>query len=205
MNRRPTGSRGYSLSELLTIVAMLGVITLVTVPALMQIMPQYRIRGAASETAANIRQIRQRAMTTRTTHRISFDPVNERYSYSMLTAQTADPNLAASWDPLTSDARREAEDTEWITVSSVDLRTNTTNAFNDVVQPNDSKVDLIFLRDGSVSSEPHNGGSSPGDDLTFTPTKPSIVFAVDSSAVKYNRYYLYLSESGTVTITGTKE
>ncbi len=201
MKRRPIRSRGYSLTELLTIVAMIGVITLISLPAVMQLMPQYRIRSAASETAATIRQIRQRAMSTRATHRILFDPANDRYSLWMLTTQTSPLTAVASWTPLTKDARGTATAEEFITTPAVDLRANTANPLKDVVLPDDAKVDLIFLRDGSVSPAPEIGDTV---ELTFTPA-PAIVFAVDNNLVKYNRYYIQLSRRGTVTIDPEKE
>ena len=201
MKRRAIRSRGYSLTELLTVVAMIGVVTLISLPAVMQLMPQYQIRSAASESAATIRQMRQRAMSTRTTHRILFDPVNDRYSLWMLNTQTSTLSAVNSWTPLTKDARRTTTAEEWINASAVDLRTNTANPFKDVVFPDDSKVDLIFLRDGSVSPTPE---ISDTDELTFDPL-PSIVFAVDNDLVKFNRYYIQLSRRGNVTIDAEKE
>jgi len=201
VKRRAIRSRGYSLTELLTVVAMIGVVTLISLPAVMQLMPQYRIRSAASEAAATIRQIRQRAMSTRATHRILFDPVNDRYSLWMLNTQTSTLSAVNSWTPLTKDARQTATSEDFITTSAVDLRTNTANPFKDVVFPDDAKVDLIFLRDGSVSPAPE---ISDTDELTFSPA-PSIVFAVDNNLVKYNRYYIQLSRRGTVTIDPEKE
>jgi hypothetical protein len=62
---------------------------------------------------------------------------------------------------------------------------------------------LIFLRDGTVADNAACGDPST-DVLTFAPN-PGIVFAVDSSAVRYNRYYITVSEAGLVSIRPTKE
>ena len=80
MRIRSRRSRGYSLPELLTVVAIMGVVTLICLPAFMQLMPQYRIRNAASEMTATLRMLRQKAAGTRTNWRMTIDPTNDRYS-----------------------------------------------------------------------------------------------------------------------------
>ncbi|HEX7705858.1 MAG TPA: prepilin-type N-terminal cleavage/methylation domain-containing protein [Thermoanaerobaculia bacterium] len=195
--------RGYSLAELLTVVAMVGVVTLVTIPAFMQLMPQYRIRSVAAEASSAIRHVRQKALSTRVPWRITFDAANERYSYAMLTSSGADMAVAGNWIPMRSDGRQVSASEAWITMTGVDLRTNTTNPFKDVVCPLDSKVDLIFLRDGTVSTKARCTDAATNV-LTFSPD-PSIVFAVNSNLVRFNRYYLSVSQAGAVTITPAKE
>ena len=204
MRTKRNRSSGFSLAELMTVVGMVGVITLVTLPAILQLMPQYRIRSAATDAAAAMRLIRQKAITVRTPCKITFDPSGERYSYWMLNTPNATTTNMANqdnWLPLTTDARSTATSAQWILTTSVDLRTNTTNAFKDVDCPRDANLDLIFLRNGSVSKAPTCGNS---DALTFT-TPPSVVFGVNNNLVKFNRYYLALNESGTVTVTPAKE
>ena len=76
-----TRQRGYSLAELLTVVAIIGVITMVTIPAFMQLMPQYRIRSASSEIAASLRMLRGRAIGTRSNWKMIISPTTESYSF----------------------------------------------------------------------------------------------------------------------------
>jgi Tfp pilus assembly protein FimT len=190
--------------ELLVVVAMIGVILLVTMPALMQIMPQYRIRSAASEAAANISMVRQRAISTRMPWRIAMDIGGNKYHYYVLTSLGADMSVSTNWramkrDAMTGDQLGE----EWVRPPSVDLRTTTT-PFHDVVCPTDGTVDIIFLRDGMVSDKENCGGSPTTGLLDFT-TDPSVVFAVDNNLIKYNRYYIAVSKNGKVTVTPTKE
>lgn len=195
-------SAGYSLSELLTVVAMIGVVSLVTLPAFLQLMPQYRIRSAATEAASAIRMIRQKAMTTRTPWKISFDATGERYRYYMLTSANATMSVNANWIAMDQEAvRPDNQDDAWVRTAAVDLRTNTAVPFKDVDCPIDSQVDLIFLRDGRVADDPACGSAT---DLSFT-TQPSIAFAVDNNFVRYNRYYISVNEAGAVTVTATKE
>ena len=97
--------RGYSLMELLVVVAIIGIVALVTVPALLQLMPQYRIRSAAGETAAAIRMIRSQAMAQRTPWRIQFDLTNTRYRYWRLADPNANMSVAANWTPMRRNPR----------------------------------------------------------------------------------------------------
>jgi prepilin-type N-terminal cleavage/methylation domain-containing protein len=199
--RRRAGSRGFSLTELLTVVGMIGIVAIVTVPAMVQLMPQYRIRSAASDAGAGLRLLRQKAITTRTPWRVSFDATNDRYTYSKLTSPNAVRSVSTNWTKIGRDGRPSTS-VQWIRFSSVDVRTNTSNAFKDV--DCDGSTDVIFLRDGSVADDPNGGGCGAGANLTFT-TAPSLVFAVDNRFVKYNRYYLSLTENGALTILSAKE
>ncbi|HEX6100270.1 MAG TPA: GspH/FimT family pseudopilin [Thermoanaerobaculia bacterium] len=195
--------RGYSLVELLVVVAMIGIVALVTLPALMQLMPQYRIRGAASEAAGAIRMVRQRAITTRTPWRISFDATNDRYRFWTLTSPYADMSVATNWRAIRRDGRTpDPLGEDWFRSPPVDLNA-ATDTFNDVACPADGALDLIFLRDGSVApNAPCTGPSS--DVLTFSPN-PGVVFAVDSSVVRFNRYYVSVSQTGLVEVRAAKE
>ena len=55
MRRHCKNARGYTLAELLTVVGIVGVVSLVSIPAFIQLMPQYRIRGASTELSAALR------------------------------------------------------------------------------------------------------------------------------------------------------
>lgn len=198
--------RGFSLTELLVVVAILGLIALVSVPTLLQLMPQYRIRSAASEMAAGMRFVRQKALTTRVPWKVQFDEGGERYAYARFIGnQVTDTTLAtsANWQYVSRDGRTTpGGQSYWNRFAAVDLRTNTPNPFKD---PNcDGYREVIFLRDGTVATTPNGGGCGGGTALTFT-TQPSVGVAVNNSFVKYNRYYLAFSSNGVLTITATKE
>ncbi|MEO8378570.1 MAG: hypothetical protein ABI779_02785 [Acidobacteriota bacterium] len=203
--------------EIIVTVAIVGIVALVTIPALMQLMPQYRIRSAAGETAANIRMIRQQAMAQRIPWRINFDLTKNRYRYSRLIRSGADLSVAANWQPMRRNPRWPAvvgDDEEWVQVTAVQLSTSA-NSFKDVVCPTATaptvEVDLIFLRDGAVSNL--GACSSPTTLLVFAPPPPTLPppndpelkFAVDSTLVNFNRYFISTKQNGTVNVRGGKE
>lgn len=194
------------MAELLVVVAIVGLIALVSLPALMQLMPQYRIRSAASELAAGMRFIRQKAMTTRVPWKVVLDPNGERYAYARFTGnQVTNTTLAtdANWQYYGRDARTTpASEGYWTRFSAVDLRTETTNPFKDLNC--DGYREVIFLRDGSIATAPNGGGCGGGTALTFT-TQPTVVVAVNNSFVRYNRYRLGFNANGSLTITAAKE
>lgn len=68
------------MAELLTVVAIVGLVSAVSLPALMQLMPQYRIRGAAAEVSASLRMLRAKSVATRSNWRMTLDPTNEGYT-----------------------------------------------------------------------------------------------------------------------------
>ena len=80
MKSRHEASRGYSMAELLTVVAIVGLVSAVSLPALMQLMPQYRIRGAAAEVSSSLRMLRAKSVGTRSSWRMTLDPTNEGYT-----------------------------------------------------------------------------------------------------------------------------
>lgn len=112
---RRVNQRGYSLPELLTVVAIMGILSLITLPAFNKLMPQYRIRNAASEMAASMRMLRSQAVSTRNEFRMTLDPVNERYSL-------AQRNNAGTWIPIGENGRPTPNgDIRWKNLNRVDL------------------------------------------------------------------------------------
>jgi Tfp pilus assembly protein FimT len=194
---------GYSLTELLTIVGLVGIVALVTIPAIRQLMPQYQIRAAASETAAALRIARQKAVSTRTAWKVSFDPNGEMYSFAMLNNPNADMSVASNWTSMARDTMKVAGTNDpWVRIASVDVQTITSNAFKDVDCPADGVVDVIFLRSGKISTHAKCGDPAT-DVLTFT-TTPTVMLAIDNDAVRYNRYTISITELGTVNVTPSK-
>src|SRR5215468_448089 len=100
--------RGYSLPEMLTVIAIVGMIAIIGIPAFMVLMPQYRVRSAASELAATVRMARQNSMTTRRPWRVTFDGTNHRYTVSEFNNTTVSSTTLrdpANWTWMASNDR----------------------------------------------------------------------------------------------------
>ena len=179
-------SRGFSMAEILVVVLIIGLIVGVTLPALAQLFPQYRIRSAASEVATAARMARHKAVATRRATKLSFDFPNDSYAAHAYDGSgvLTDP---ANWIAL--DSQWSPEGTVLWKKLPADLRVHTT-ALPDI--DGDGYQDLVFMRNGTVNAP------------SFTPP-PGVVMGVDSSLVRFNRYRITAGAVGRVDVFATKE
>jgi prepilin-type N-terminal cleavage/methylation domain-containing protein len=201
MRRTTKRQRGFNLIEMLVVVSMIGIISVVMIPALAQLMPQYRIRSAAAELAGRIRSARQNALATRREWRVTFDAATDRYALSMLANPNDDISVSTNWTRMGWNARPVTSAEAWWSnlARGVNLISATPNPFRDVDCANG--VDLVFLRTGQVST---NAGCGSSTALDFT-TLPSVALTTDSSLVRFNRYTIQVEESGVVRIVPSKQ
>lgn len=182
--------RGYSLPELLTVVAIVGLITLVTIPAIFQLTPQYRMRTTTSEVAAVVRMARQNALSTRRAWRVTFDTGNRRYLLSMQRTPSSALTSPAGWVAIGSNNRPAASTASaW---RSLRYLTNlTAPGFVDV--DSNSGPDIIFRYDGAL------------DTSCYSSTTPNVRLHVDNTWVRFNTYYVRVGSAGYVNTDQTKE
>lgn len=194
--------RGYSLAELLTVVAIVGVVTLVSIPAFIQLMPQYRIRSASTELSAALRLTRQDAIGTRRPWRITIDGPGSRYAISMLNAPAADMTVSTNWTKIGDNNRPAPAGAAWWKSLSSDIQLSTTG-FNDIDCANGT--DIIFDREGKIVPD-HNSTCTAGGstDINFS-TLPKIRVYYPSRFVRFNAYYIYGSAGGNLTTDQAKE
>lgn len=87
--KKRTRLRGYSLVELLIVVAMIGMFSLVTVPPILSYMGQLRVRSATRLLNGDLRAARQRAITRNNPVAFSFKVGDADPSTGMEKAQYA--------------------------------------------------------------------------------------------------------------------
>ena len=141
------GSRGYSLTEMLIVVAIIGIISLVTIPNFVQMYRSNRLGASMRQIANDLRYARQLAVPRRTDVRLSFRSGTGQRGYQVV--------------------QRNPGTTTWTTVKSRDIeQTCSLLAGSNFTDLNaDSKIDIEFRSNG-VAFIP--GGGSSGTMLVRT-------------------------------------
>lgn len=81
--QRKINSNGYSLIEIVIVIALLGLLSTVAFPNFKKTMARYKLEVAAYELAQNIRLTQQKSISEGITYKIVFD-LNQKNSYQML-------------------------------------------------------------------------------------------------------------------------
>jgi prepilin-type N-terminal cleavage/methylation domain-containing protein len=87
------GEKGFSLIELLVVLALIGLAVVVGYPSMQEWLDRYQVRSAASEIAANIQLQRMRAVSQNAEFSIEFDGNANTY-----TLYQGDPNTGTMLD-----------------------------------------------------------------------------------------------------------
>jgi Tfp pilus assembly protein FimT len=104
------GEKGFTVSEALVVVAIIGVIVLVTLPALGERYRGYQVRSATNDLVADLRVARHTAITQRTTVDFTVNDESDsppnRYSYIRANGETRtvemEDNVAITAAPATA-------------------------------------------------------------------------------------------------------
>lgn len=141
--------RGYSLAEMLVVVAIVGILSLVTVPSFLSMYQSGRIKAAARTMTSDIRTARQMAITNYTRVKISFGTGANVHHYEMFREQRD----------------RLSNTSTWVFVRRGDLSSvlfvNSTT-FQDAITGDDALKDIVFLPNGTVSYDGVRPGLPPG-------------------------------------------
>lgn len=161
ISRPQTRQQGYSLAEMLVVVAIIGLISLIAVPNFMSLYRGSRFKSVMRNFVSIIRNTQQRAITENRRMRISF-AVNS-HSFTVSREVTNDTTGVKSWETLTS----RTLDTRGDGVPEAAYFSAT--GFQD--KDSDGLSDVIFNPNGTV-------------DLPVAPNPPTLAIKTDDTIAK---------------------
>jgi type IV fimbrial biogenesis protein FimT len=175
MRPRINASRGYSLVEILVVVAIIGIMSLVTVPAFMNYQRSNTIKASMRSFTSDIRNCRQRAISQNSQVRLELDSTKVYKFYEK-------PN-AGTWGALngfsgTGPGQNLKTLDKGVTFSA--------NALGD--SDGNSKNDMVFLPDGTV-----NIGAGAG----------TITILSNWKNISQDQFLVTVSTTGKLTATGS--
>ena len=185
---RAPGSRGYSLSEALVTVAIIGTLTLVSVPSFLNMQRASRMKTSVRNFTADLRFARQRAVMKNRRVLITFAPSTtvDRGRYALYEG-TLNTDGTVTWSLL---QRRPGENWESELSDTVKFASTT---FVDKVDPTPSvstdngQPDIIYRENGTIDSV----------DLPSGVTEPTVTITT-SYPIQKNSYAITFSTAGNV-------
>lgn len=180
-------SAGYSLTEILIVISIIGILSLITVPVFMNFQRQSVFKNAMRTLATDLRGARSNAIKTSQDIRIEFTtgsegPNTKQYrAYSSSDGGTTwvaiDPRRAFTAAPITDVQHaliKNLDGPVWLETSRdlIDIGAN-------------SRPDIVFHPDGTA-------------DLGGTANTGSIVLATTWTNIFSNRYNIYVTRSGQI-------
>ena len=156
MKRTKRSQGGYSLTEMLVVVAIIGMLALVMVPNFMSFYQSNKMKSSMRNFTTDLRSVRQLAITQGRQVALCFATGNTARSYDWYLGNL---NVnSTSWTPMTGPGRtRPTKFLDDIAYFPTDAAP-TPQTFTDVIDcsanpcvaGNDGKLDVIFNPDGSV-------------------------------------------------------
>ena len=150
-NRRQSG---YSLAEMLTVIAIIGTLALVTVPAFMTYMQSNKMKSSVRQLTGDLRAARARAIGQGQQVMVTFTAGSTNRTYDVYQGNA--PFNSTGWSrPSSPEAlkqTRRLDDTVYFpTGTGLQTFEDTVNcASAPCVAGTDSKLDVIFFPDGRV-------------------------------------------------------
>lgn len=154
MNMR--SSRGYSVMEMLVVVAIIGVLSLVTIPSFINFQRRNQVRSALRSFTADLRAFRQHAITKNAYVRVQFRSERE---YEVWQSR----DFGQNWQRLNMGTAANDQGRSVRTLPET-LRFSA-NTYNDSDNPVDQFPDIDFRPDGTAGD--YNGSSVTAGKITL--------------------------------------
>ena len=156
MSQNRRGQAGYSLTEMLTVVAIIGVLALVMVPNFVSFYESNKMKSSVRNFTTDLRSVRQLAITRGRQTAFCFATGTGQRAYDWYLGNL--PFNSTSWTPQTGPGQtrptKYLDDIAFFPTAAAP----TPQTFTDVIDCSanpcvpgvDSKIDVIFNPDGSV-------------------------------------------------------
>jgi prepilin-type N-terminal cleavage/methylation domain-containing protein len=179
ITRSRTLQQGYSLAEMLVVVAIVGLISMVAVPNFISMYKNSRFKNVMRNFVTACRNTQQRAITENRRTRISF--AEDGKTYKIFREMTSDTTNVTTWE-LVAERPLDTRGDGTTTSSFFD-----STGFNDADDPDDGLNDVIFNPNGTVT-------------MPVAPNQPVIVIKT-TDAIKKPTYTVTFSLAGNIRAT----
>jgi prepilin-type N-terminal cleavage/methylation domain-containing protein len=180
--------RGYSLTEILVVLAIIGILSLVTVPQFIAYQQSSALKGAMRNFNADVRNARQLAVSRYVTVRINFENATTYHFYYRATPTD-------TWQDMPQELLMALR-ISGTTGSRKSLKSPMTfisNEFVDLVTSSGPGHDIIFNNDGTITV-----------DTDQTHTFHRVTIASPWKNITYNRMTITLYITGKIDTTASK-
>jgi prepilin-type N-terminal cleavage/methylation domain-containing protein len=212
--------KAFTLVEALVVVAIIGIMVTVTVPAISRFVAMYKFRTNMNQIVIDIRSARQAAITNGRPVKITFIPMTEY-------PEVAGMRTASALYMLNSTDEAAMDDQfNWLEIapnqtpcggraerprfmpSPIEVDPAESTLFDVESVNTDGIIDLVFRGNGAVFEGPYPRGNNSGERLVFNDTivagkedelSPGFTMKTVSKTA-FDRYVIYLSLFGKVSV-----
>ena len=142
---------GYSIAELLTVVAIVGVMSLITIPSFIGYFNSNKVKTAMRTFTSDVRTARATAIAQAREVKVTFKTGAKQRAYQLYLGDRAFGTVpTANWAPLTGPGSTPPKAAKILddVVYFPDDSASTPQSFTDLDSPTDGRLDLIFFPDG---------------------------------------------------------